>query len=107
MVTSWPAASLGMQTSADRLAQSIGAASFLALFANSLRCNGASAAEGRPTVARLASSRQPVTQSRHSRRRMFSIFELQEERRHIRLMPAKDTSNNNCYGFGNCLGLIV
>ena len=35
----------------------------LALFANSLRCNGASAAEGRPSVARLASSRQPVTQS--------------------------------------------
>ena len=35
----------------------------LALFANSLRCNGASAAEGRPTVARLASSRQPVTLS--------------------------------------------
>ena len=33
----------------------------LALFANSLRCNGASAAEGRPPVARLASSRQPVT----------------------------------------------
>ena len=33
----------------------------LALFANSLRCNGASAAEGRPSVARLASSRQPVT----------------------------------------------
>ena len=33
----------------------------MALFANSLRCNGASAAEGRPTVARLASSRQPVT----------------------------------------------
>ena len=37
----------------------------LALFANSLRCNGASAAEGRPSVARLASSRQPVTPSRH------------------------------------------
>ena len=35
----------------------------LALFANSLRCNGASAAEGRPSVARLASSRQPVTRS--------------------------------------------
>jgi hypothetical protein len=33
----------------------------LALFANSLRCNGASAAEGRPSVARLASSQQPVT----------------------------------------------
>ena len=26
----------------------------MALFANSLRCNGASAAEGRPSVARLA-----------------------------------------------------
>ena len=37
----------------------------LALFANSLRCNGASAAEGRPSVARLASSRQPVTQTGH------------------------------------------
>ena len=35
----------------------------MALFANSVRCNGASAAEGRPTVARLASSRQPVTHS--------------------------------------------
>ena len=33
----------------------------MALFANSLPCNGASAAEGRPSVARLASSRQPVT----------------------------------------------
>ena len=33
----------------------------MALFASSLRCNGASAAEGRPSVARLASSRQPVT----------------------------------------------
>ena len=33
----------------------------LALFANSLRCNGASAVEGRPSVALLASSRQPVT----------------------------------------------
>ena len=38
----------------------------LYLFANSLRCNGASAAEGRPSVARLASSRQPVTQLRPS-----------------------------------------
>ena len=37
----------------------------MALFANSPRCNGASAAEGRPSVARLASSRQPVTRSRH------------------------------------------
>ena len=35
----------------------------MALFANSLRCNGASAAEGRPSVARLASLRQPVTQT--------------------------------------------
>ena len=35
----------------------------MALFANSLRCNGASAAEGRPSVAQLASSRQPVTQA--------------------------------------------
>jgi hypothetical protein len=38
--------------------------SAVALFANSLRCNGASAAEGRPSVARLASSRQPETRSR-------------------------------------------
>jgi hypothetical protein len=38
----------------------------VALFANSLRCNGASAAEGRPSVARLASSRQPVTHKRNS-----------------------------------------
>ena len=44
----------------------------LALFANSLRYNGASAAEGRPSVARLASSRQPVTRSRHSAKR-YSI----------------------------------
>ena len=35
----------------------------MALFANSLRCNGASAAEGRPTVAQGPSSRQPVTHS--------------------------------------------
>ena len=33
----------------------------MALFANSLRCNAVSAAEGRASVARLASSRQPVT----------------------------------------------
>ena len=33
----------------------------MALFAVSPHCNGASAAEGRPTVARLASSRQPVS----------------------------------------------
>jgi hypothetical protein len=33
----------------------------LALFANSLRCNDASAVEGRPSMARLVSSRQPVT----------------------------------------------
>ena len=39
--------------------------SAMALFANSLRCNGASAAEGRPSVARLASSRQPVSLSGH------------------------------------------
>ena len=38
----------------------------MALFANSLRCNGASAAEGRPSVARLAWSRQPVTRKRHA-----------------------------------------
>ena len=36
----------------------------MALFVNSLRCNGASAAEGRPSVARLVSSRQPVTHDR-------------------------------------------
>ena len=35
----------------------------MALFANSLRCNGASAAEGRPPVAQRPSSRQPVTHS--------------------------------------------
>ena len=33
----------------------------LALVANSLRCNGASAAEGRPPVAQRPSSRQPMT----------------------------------------------
>ena len=38
----------------------------MALFANSLRCNGASEAEDRPFVARLASSRQPVTLSEHA-----------------------------------------
>ena len=43
------------------------------LFANSLRCNGASAAEGRPSVARLASSRQPVTQLRHSFRQIAAL----------------------------------
>ena len=34
----------------------------MALFAISPRCNGASAAEGRPSVAGKPSSRQPVTQ---------------------------------------------
>jgi hypothetical protein len=38
---------------------------FVALFANSLRCNGASASKGRPSVARLASSWQS-RRSRHS-----------------------------------------
>jgi hypothetical protein len=37
----------------------------MALFANSPRCNRASAAEGRPSVPQLASSRQPVTHKRH------------------------------------------
>jgi hypothetical protein len=35
--------------------------SAVALFANSLRCNGASAAEGRPSVPDTPSARQPVT----------------------------------------------
>ena len=35
----------------------------LALFANSLRCNGTSAAEGRPSVVGTLSSRQHVTPS--------------------------------------------
>ncbi len=33
----------------------------MALFANSPRCNGASAVKGRPSVAQGPSSRQPVT----------------------------------------------
>jgi hypothetical protein len=41
----------------------LGKLPFGALFANSLRGNGASAVEGRPSVARLASSRKPVTRS--------------------------------------------
>ena len=37
----------------------------MALFANSLRCNCASGAEGRPSVAQRPSSQPPMTQMRH------------------------------------------
>ena len=40
----------------------------MALFANSLRCDGASAAEGGPSVSGKPSSRQAVTHSGHSER---------------------------------------
>ena len=54
----------------------------MALFANSLRCNGASAAEGRPSVIGATGKRRLVTAHtlyRHSRKQAKPVIRLQTQ----------------------------
>ena len=54
----------------------------MALFANSLRCNGASAVKGRPSVADVEASQQLVTQTGSSRASPLGSFRRNNAGRH-------------------------